>query len=109
VLLSVYLIIQVIYAILKFEIKFLYKLRWKLTCFDSMVFYTINLARISTPLCYNFTRIFGTEETDFKSVMGDFDIVPIFGDDFPNIFPVVLILLVVLGYWNLYNKMRDFY
>lgn len=53
-------------------------------------------------MCYNILKIFGAESAHFIQVMGNYDIVPIFGNKFPNIFPLVLVILVALNLCKFY-------
>jgi hypothetical protein len=42
------------------------------------------------------------KQTAFSKVMGETDIVPVFGQTFYYIFPILLILLIVVNVFNVY-------
>lgn len=41
--------------------------------------------------------------------MGNFDVVPIFGTQFPYFFPAILILFVLLSFFNLYGLLTKIF
>jgi len=43
------------------------------------MFGSINFARVSAPLCYNYIDLMGVTDTAFDKFMGDADVYPIFG------------------------------
>lgn len=68
-----------------------------------------NFSRVSAPLCFNIIQLFGREdETSFINGMGNFSIVPLFGNTFPYFFPAVLLLFVLLNICNVYGIVRRY-
>lgn len=57
-------------------------------------------------MCYNILKMFGAESKYFIQVMGNYDIVPIFGSKFPNVFPIALVLLVALNLCSVYQWIK---
>lgn len=53
--------------------------------------------------------MFGFKDTYFIKTMGRFDIVPVFGTQFPNIFPAVLVIFVFLNLLNFYSSVKKFF
>jgi hypothetical protein len=62
-----------------------------------------NASRISTPLCYNFLQIVDHTSSSFSKVMGEADIVPVFGQTFFYIFPILLLLLIIVNTFDVYT------
>ncbi len=69
-----------------------------------MLLYTINrnCSRVSTPLGYNFLQIVNDKNTSFINVMGEANVVPIFGETYNIIFPVILIILIIFNTFDIY-------
>ena len=57
---------------------------------------------MSTPLCYNFLQIINNGRTAFSKVMGEANIVPVFGETFYIIFPILLIILIIVNIFDVY-------
>lgn len=53
--------------------------------------------------------MFGFTNTYFINTMGRFNIVPIFGTQFPNIFPAVLVIFVLLNLFKFYKYIQKFF
>ena len=62
-----------------------------------------NGSRVSTPLCYNFLQIIGGQKSAFSKVMGEAEIVPVFGQTFAYLFPILLILLIIINLFDVYT------
>ena len=60
-------------------------------------------SRVSTPLCYNFLQMIDHTSSSFSKVMGEANIVPVFGQTFSYIFPILLILLILFNTLNVYS------
>jgi hypothetical protein len=65
-----------------------------------------NFGRVSFPLCYNFIQLTQTNiETAFSDVIGDMNVVPIFGPSFTVLLPLMLILMCFFNLFNLGGKL----
>ena len=58
---------------------------------------------MSTPLCINFLQIVNSNPTSFSRVMGDANIVPVFGQTFTYVFPILLLILIVVNIFDVYT------
>lgn len=67
----------------------------------SMLFMSVNLARISYPLCYNYLQITGMPPIAFLDFFGDIHI----GDEHVYIFPILLISFGVFNLLNIYDRL----
>ena len=60
-------------------------------------------SRVSTPLCYNFLQMIDHQKSSFSKVMGEANIVPVFGQTFFYIFPILLLLLILFNVFDVYT------
>ncbi len=58
---------------------------------------------MSTPLGYNFLQIINDKDTSFIGVMGEANVVPIFGETYNIVFPVLLIILILFNAFDIYS------
>lgn len=73
----------------------------------SLMFSSLNFSRVSAPLCFNFLQMIKLQNTSFTSVMGEINIVPVFGSDFTMFFPIILVVLCLLILTNFYGKILN--
>lgn len=74
----------------------------------SLLFSSINFARVSAPLCFNFLNMIKVHNTAFNKVMGEINIVPIFGSGFTSVFPITLIILCLFNIYDVYGKFLSY-
>jgi len=48
--------------------------------------------------------MFSITDTNFNKVIGKLNLVPLFGDSFPKVFPILLILFIIIETFDLYGK-----
>lgn len=76
-----YITFNVYYGLFKLKIyKFYGVYDDKNTDSSSLLFVSINFSRVSAPLCFNFLDLIKIQNSAFKNIMGDIDLVPVFGD-----------------------------
>mmetsp|Transcript_25895 Transcript_25895/g.45749 ORF Transcript_25895/g.45749 Transcript_25895/m.45749 type:complete len:439 (+) Transcript_25895:3436-4752(+) len=63
------------------------------------------LAKLTAPLCYNFLKFIKVTGTQFYAVMGVVNLMPVLGEDFVVFFPSLLVLFVILNYFNVFGKL----
>lgn len=71
----------------------------------SLSFTAINLARISFPLCYNYTQITEIEHTEFLNFFGDIN----FNTKYAFVFPIVMIVLGVFNILDIYDTVLGYF
>lgn len=70
----------------------------------SLLWCTMQLIRISVPLCYHFLGVLRiTERTSFEEFMHPMQIVPVLGKDFNRYFPVFVALLCICNIAGVYS------
>lgn len=62
------------------------------------------LAKIAAPLCYNFLKFIKVSGTQFYEVMGGYQFQYL-SEEFVIYFPSLLLVLVLLNYFNFYSKL----
>lgn len=63
------------------------------------------LAKTTAPLCYNFLKFIKVTGTQFYAVMGVVNLIPVLGEDFVLFFPSLLLVLVLMHYFNIFSKL----
>mmetsp|Transcript_9486 Transcript_9486/g.18310 ORF Transcript_9486/g.18310 Transcript_9486/m.18310 type:complete len:552 (-) Transcript_9486:1781-3436(-) len=63
------------------------------------------MARLASPLCYNFLLFIKVKNSEFEKVLGIVDIVPVVGEDFAIFFPCILIVFVFMNLFNIYGRL----
>ncbi len=71
----------------------------------SLIFAAINFSRVSYPLSYNYLQVLDLDNTQFNSLFGSTNIVPIFGDTVTYFFPALLLIFIVLNYFDIFSKL----
>ena len=79
---------------------------------SSLLYSCTYIAKLAFPLCYNFICLLGIEsgkggaagKTALEEVMGVMDLVPILGTDFQQYFPCLIVVFLLLNYFELYSK-----
>lgn len=67
------------------------------------MFGSLNFARASAPICYNFLQILNVDKTAYESVMGPMDIVPFLGEANVYIYPLILVILSLVNLFDVYR------
>ena len=64
------------------------------------------ISGITPPLCFNFLKMTGLTKynSEFMTVMGPIDIVPIIGTQFQQFFPCFLVCLCVINYYDWWSR-----
>lgn len=88
-----YLILCTFFALINIQWKFLRTFGKRNTDFRSFIFYIENASIITPALCFNFLTIFELDNAEFYEIMGNYNIVPIFGNYIPKMFPLLLIVV----------------
>ena len=71
----------------------------------SLVWTTAFLARLITPLCFNFLYLIKLEKTQYSSVMGVLNLVPALGTEFSMYFPLLIVPFCLANYLKLYSRL----
>ncbi|CAG9331206.1 LMBRD2_4 [Blepharisma stoltei] len=71
---------------------------------SNLVWSACILARLTTPLAYNFFLFIKEKNCEFFKVMKVIDLVPVLGNDFAIWFPLLLIVFCITNYFNIYGK-----
>lgn len=86
----IYLIVCAIFSLANIKWKFLKTFEKNNTDFRSFIFYIENASVIAPALCFNFLTIFELDNAEFFAIMGHYNIVPLFGNHIPKLFPLLL-------------------
>ncbi|KAL4503388.1 hypothetical protein ABPG72_000994 [Tetrahymena utriculariae] len=70
----------------------------------SLMFFSINFARVSAPISYNYLKILGVKDSAFERIIGAMDDVPILGSANTYFFPMILIMLILFNAFDVYSK-----
>ncbi|KRX05631.1 hypothetical protein PPERSA_09771 [Pseudocohnilembus persalinus] len=76
---------------------------------SSLLFTSINFSRVSVPLCLNFLNILNIKDAAINKAIGNINLVPVLGESFPQYFPIVLIVLVLFNYFDLYSTIQSWF
>jgi hypothetical protein len=71
----------------------------------SMIFFANIITKLATPLVYNFLlmiRVF--DNSIFSFIMGSGDINEKLGKNFMTFYPILLVIIMILNYFNVYSK-----
>jgi len=71
----------------------------------SLLFGAGYVSRMTVPLCYHFLTFAAVPKTAFESVMGSQDVAFIVGENFFIYFPIIVVVLTIFTYFDLYTKM----
>lgn len=94
------------YSLFKLQIMTYYRMHPGVSSQNSLLFSAAYLARLATPLCYNYLHIIHqseTKDTSFSIIMGDLEIVPFFGETFNTIFPIFVVALCLFNLCHGYS------
>lgn len=77
----------------------------KQTDTQSLLYFTRNIARMVFPLCFHVIQVLALEETEYQEAMGSLYLVPFFGETFMRLFPILLIIFLLLKFFEVYEKL----
>lgn len=72
---------------------------------SSLLWCASMLARLAAPLCYHFLLLIRVKGTTFQAIMGQMNVVPVVGQSFNEIFPVLVFVLCLCNLLNLYSRL----
>ena len=75
---------------------------------QSLIYFSRNISRMTAPACFNIFQILRLRESNFRVIMGATDSIPLFGDSFMKIAPLLLVILLLFKYFNIYSKVLIF-
>jgi hypothetical protein len=75
---------------------------------NSLLFSAAYLSRLTAPLCYNFLILVRSTDSAFARVMGQIQYVPLFGRQFNEIAPIVIVIIGLFTLFSLYDRVRRF-
>lgn len=62
------------------------------------------MGRFTLPACFNYLQILGESKSSLTSFIGKLNLIPVFGEGFPNLFPVLFGAVLVTKLLNLHGK-----
>lgn len=68
------------------------------------MFFSINFARVTAPISYNYLKILNVKSSAFEKIIGAMDDVPILGSANTYFFPMILIMLILFNAFDVYTK-----
>ena len=74
---------------------------------SSQLYSSINFARVCNSICFNFLGMQNITDSNFNRVIGKLNLVPQFGNSFPKVFPILLIVIVVIQLFDIYGKLLN--
>lgn len=89
----VYVILCSLFALVNIQWKPTQLIEKKGTDFPTFSFYVGIASLIAPSLSFNFLTLFELDNSEFFDLMGNYNIVPIFGIHIPKMFPLLLILV----------------
>ena len=72
---------------------------------SSLIWTSSFLARLITPLGYNFLKLLQVTDTQYSDVMGALNLVPLLGEEFTKYFPALIIPFCIANYMKLYSRL----
>ena len=57
-----------------------------------------NFSRVAPALCFNFLQFYGLNDADFQETIGNYDVVPVFGQHLPRLFPFFLLAIFTINF-----------
>jgi hypothetical protein len=72
---------------------------------SSLIWTSAFLARLITPLGFNFLKLIKVTDTQYSDVMGALNLVPLLGEEFSIYFPALIIPFCLANYLKLYSRL----
>lgn len=72
---------------------------------SSLLWTSAFLARLITPLGFNFLKLIKVTNTQYSDVMGALNLVPLLGEEFSIYFPALIIPFCLANYLKLYSRL----
>ncbi len=78
---------------------------------NSLLFLSGFICRIGFPVCYNFLQMLKLEnkQTILEELLGVMDLFPIFGKHFTVFYPIILFILVLLNFFDIFIKISNLF
>lgn len=78
---------------------------------NSLLFLSAFILRIGFPVCYNFLQMLKLKkkQTSLEEVLGVIDLFPVFGKYFTIFYPIILIILVLLNFFDAFRKISNLF
>ena len=103
-LLTLYCVYIVSQTVFRIKIYRIFALHKKHSTASSLVFTSINLARIAYPLCYNYLQITSMPDSAFLQFFGEVN----FDKKYAIIFPILMIIFGVFNLFDIYDKIMGY-
>lgn len=98
--LLLYVVYVVSHAVFEMKVFGLYSLHPRHSTAASLLFASVNLSRVSYPICYNYLQLTGLPRTAFLSFFGEVNL----GEADAFIFPVLLLAFALFNVFDLYDR-----
>lgn len=99
-LLLLYIVYIITHSVFEMKVFGLYSLHRHHSTAASLLFTSVNLSRVSYPLCYNYLQITGMPRSAFLDFFGEISI----GEHNTYIFPVLLIVFAIFNLLDIYDR-----
>lgn len=103
-LLTFYIVYIVSHTVFRIKLYRIFALHKKHSTASSLAFTSINLARVSFPLCYNYFQITEITKSTFLEFFGKMNIP----SKYAFIFPILMILFAVFNVLDIYDKIMGY-
>lgn len=71
---------------------------------QSIITFSRNISRMIFPMCFNILQILQLDESGFRKILGRTDNIPLFGETFMRVAPIILFILILLKFFDIYSK-----
>jgi len=99
-LLLLYIVYIISHSVFEMKVFGLYSLHRHHSTAASLLFTSVNLSRVSYPLCYNYLQITGMPRSAFLDFFGEISI----GEHNTYIFPILLIAFALFNLFDIYDR-----
>lgn len=99
-LLLLYIVYIISHSVFEMKVFGLYSLHRHHSTAASLLFTSVNLSRVSYPLCYNYLQITGMPKSAFLDFFGEISI----GEHNTYIFPLLLIIFALFNLFDIYDR-----
>lgn len=78
---------------------------------NSLLFLSGFMCRIGFPVCYNYLQMLKLQkkQTSLEDLLGVMDLFPIFGKHFTIFYPMILLILVLLNFFDIFRKISNLF
>lgn len=99
-MLLLYIVYIITHSIFEMKVFGMYSLHPNHSTAASLLFTSVNLSRVSYPLCYNYLQITGMPKSAFLDFFGEISI----GDRNTYLFPILLIVFALFNLFDIYDR-----